>query len=101
MPFGVAGETLATNDPDLDDEEEETQIFEKHDKLLHGDRKAKKYVLLVEFYQLNLETSHRIEIQLNTWVFSVSFMKLVQTQFIWMGNTSKWKIVTAKFQYNR
>ena len=42
LPFALGGDTLATKDPDLEDEEEETHIFEKHDKLLHGDRKARK-----------------------------------------------------------
>lgn len=40
----MACDTLATRDPDLEDEEEETQIFEKHDRLLHGERKERKYV---------------------------------------------------------
>ena len=44
MPFGVVGDTLATKDPDLDDEEEETHVYEKHDKLLHGDRRERKLV---------------------------------------------------------
>ena len=42
LPFGVFGDTLSTKDPDLDDEEEETHVYEKHDKLLHGDRKDRK-----------------------------------------------------------
>ena len=44
LPFGIVGDTLATKDPDLDDEEEETHVYEKHDKLLHGDRKERKSV---------------------------------------------------------
>lgn len=44
LPFGIASDTLATKDPDLEDEEEETRIFEKHDRLLHGERKERKYV---------------------------------------------------------
>jgi DNA replication licensing factor MCM3 len=42
LPFGMVGDILATKDPDLDDDEEETHVYEKHDKLLHGDRKERK-----------------------------------------------------------
>ena len=42
LPFGAVGDVLATKDPDLDDEEEETHVYEKHDKLLHGSRKERK-----------------------------------------------------------
>jgi DNA replication licensing factor MCM3 len=38
----VFGDVLATKDPDLDEEEEETHVYEKHDKLLHGDRRERK-----------------------------------------------------------
>lgn len=42
LPFGVTTETLATQDPDREDEETDTPIFEKHDAMLHGQRKDRK-----------------------------------------------------------
>ena len=42
LPFGVTAETLATRDPDVDEEEADTPIYEKYDATLHGQRKDKK-----------------------------------------------------------
>ena len=55
LPFGEACDTLATNDPDVEDEQQETRVYEKHDKLLHGERKEKKYVkgVCISLQQLN------------------------------------------------
>lgn len=37
MPLGSAVEMLATDDPDfMQEEEQELQVYEKHDDLLHG-----------------------------------------------------------------
>lgn len=37
MPLGSAVEILATEDPDfVQEEEQELQVYEKHDDLLHG-----------------------------------------------------------------
>ncbi|XP_071496068.1 zygotic DNA replication licensing factor mcm3-like [Diadema antillarum] len=45
MPLGSSVEFLATNDPDEEEEErQETKVYDKHDKLLHGSRKKQKYV---------------------------------------------------------
>lgn len=44
LPFGVASDTLATDDPDIVDGDTETHVYEKHDKLLHGDRSERKSV---------------------------------------------------------
>ncbi|XP_021374912.1 zygotic DNA replication licensing factor mcm3-like isoform X1 [Mizuhopecten yessoensis] len=44
LPLGSSLNLLATTDPDLDrDEEQETPIFEKHDKMLHGANKGKSH----------------------------------------------------------
>ncbi|KAJ7389281.1 MCM DNA helicase complex subunit [Desmophyllum pertusum] len=42
LPFGVTAETLATQDPEEEDEERDTPMFEKHDAMLHGQRKDRK-----------------------------------------------------------
>lgn len=42
MPLGSAVEMLATDDPNFSqDDQQDTQIYEKHDNLLHGQRKKK------------------------------------------------------------
>ena len=46
MALGSSVEFLATNDPDaVDEERQETKVYDKHDKLLHGSKK--KSVLFI------------------------------------------------------
>jgi len=42
LPFGEASDVLATNDPDAEEEDEDTPIYEKHDPTLYGPQKSKK-----------------------------------------------------------
>lgn len=50
LPLGSAVDVLATEDPDaLQDEEQELQIYEKHDNLLHGARRRKEKIVSMEF----------------------------------------------------
>uniref|UniRef100_G1K3K3 DNA replication licensing factor MCM3 n=1 Tax=Xenopus tropicalis TaxID=8364 RepID=G1K3K3_XENTR len=50
MPLGSAVDILATNDPNVTSEEQqELQVYEKHDSLLHGVKKRKEKILSVEF----------------------------------------------------
>lgn len=42
MPLGSAVDILATEDPNFSQEDQQdTQIYEKHDSLLHGAKKKK------------------------------------------------------------
>lgn len=42
MPLGSAVDVLATEDPNFNQEDQQdTQIYEKHDNLLHGPKKRK------------------------------------------------------------
>nr|QIC49963.1 DNA replication licensing factor MCM3-like protein [Actinia equina] len=41
LPFGEASDILSTRDPDAEEEDEDTPIFEKHDPMLYGPRKSK------------------------------------------------------------
>lgn len=42
MPLGSAVDILATDDPSFNQEDQQdTQIYEKHDNLLHGTKKKK------------------------------------------------------------
>lgn len=42
MPLGSAADILATDDPSLSpDDQQDTQIYEKHDSLLHGARRKR------------------------------------------------------------
>ena len=42
MPLGSAVDILATDDPNFSpDDQQDTQIYEKHDSLLHGVKKKK------------------------------------------------------------
>ncbi|XP_077172081.1 DNA replication licensing factor MCM3 [Paroedura picta] len=50
MPLGSSVERLATEDPGLaEEEEQELQVYEKHDDLLHGPRRRKEKIVSVEF----------------------------------------------------
>lgn len=42
LPLGSSVDILATDDPDFAlEDQQDTQIYEKHDKLLHGSKKKK------------------------------------------------------------
>ncbi|XP_075717006.1 DNA replication licensing factor MCM3 [Rhinoderma darwinii] len=50
MPLGSAVDILATNDPNVSNEEQqEMQIYEKHDSLLHGVKKKREKIISTEF----------------------------------------------------
>ncbi|XP_051868626.1 DNA replication licensing factor MCM3 [Pristis pectinata] len=50
LPLGSAVDILATEDPDaLQEEEQELQVYEKHDNLLHGARRRKEKIVSMEF----------------------------------------------------
>ncbi|XP_078413628.1 zygotic DNA replication licensing factor mcm3-like [Cetorhinus maximus] len=50
LPLGSAVDILATEDPDATQEEEqELQIYEKHDNLLHGAKRRKEKIVSMEF----------------------------------------------------
>ncbi|XP_078085447.1 zygotic DNA replication licensing factor mcm3-like [Mustelus asterias] len=50
LPLGSAIDILATEDPDATQEEEqELQIYEKHDNLLHGAKRRKEKIVSMEF----------------------------------------------------
>ncbi|XP_036074666.1 DNA replication licensing factor MCM3 isoform X2 [Rousettus aegyptiacus] len=50
MPLGSAVDILATDDPNLNQEDQQdTQIYEKHDNLLHGSKKKKEKMVSAAF----------------------------------------------------
>ncbi|XP_029451976.1 DNA replication licensing factor MCM3-like [Rhinatrema bivittatum] len=50
MPLGSAVEVLATDDPNvIQEEQQELQVYEKHDNLLHGAKRRKEKAVSVEF----------------------------------------------------
>nr|XP_033792281.1 DNA replication licensing factor MCM3 isoform X2 [Geotrypetes seraphini] len=50
MPLGSAVEVLATDDPNvMQEEQQELQVYEKHDNLLHGVKRRKDKIVSVEF----------------------------------------------------
>ncbi|ELV09925.1 DNA replication licensing factor MCM3 [Tupaia chinensis] len=50
MPLGSAVDILATDDPNLSQEDpQDTQIYEKHDNLLHGTKKKKEKMVSAAF----------------------------------------------------
>ncbi|RXM28058.1 Zygotic DNA replication licensing factor mcm3 [Acipenser ruthenus] len=50
LPLGSAVENLATDDPNaIHEEEEELQVYEKHNNLLHGSKRRGEKVLSMEF----------------------------------------------------
>ena len=63
MPFGSSDLFLATNDPEADDEEQQvTQVYEKHDNLLHGQKKKRlvglsnnKQECVIHFQQMDFQ----------------------------------------------
>ncbi|XP_054833867.1 DNA replication licensing factor MCM3 isoform X1 [Eublepharis macularius] len=50
MPLGSSVDRLATEDPGLaEEEEQELQVYEKHDDILHGPKRRKEKVVSMEF----------------------------------------------------
>ncbi|XP_040283139.1 DNA replication licensing factor MCM3 [Bufo bufo] len=50
MPLGSSVDILSTNDPNVSHEEQqELQVYEKHDSLLHGVKKKREKIVSVEF----------------------------------------------------
>ncbi|NXF73748.1 MCM3 factor, partial [Sclerurus mexicanus] len=62
MPLGSAVEILATDDPDFTQEEEqELQVYEKHDDLLHGPNRRKEKVVSMEFMRKYIHVAKMIK----------------------------------------
>ncbi|XP_041336781.1 DNA replication licensing factor MCM3 [Pyrgilauda ruficollis] len=62
MPLGSAVEMLATDDPDfLQEEEQELQVYEKHDDLLHGPNRRKEKVVSMEFMRKYIHVAKMIK----------------------------------------
>ncbi|CAH2245681.1 DNA replication licensing factor MCM3 [Pelobates cultripes] len=50
MPLGSAVDILATNDPNVTHEEQqELQVYEKHDNLLHGTKRKREKIVSMDF----------------------------------------------------
>ncbi|KAA0708468.1 DNA replication licensing factor MCM3 [Triplophysa tibetana] len=60
LALGGAVDALATEDPDAAQEEEELQVYEKHNLLLHGSRKAKDRVVSKEFMRKYIHVAKAI-----------------------------------------
>jgi hypothetical protein len=64
LPFGEASDILATRDPDAEEEDEETPIFEKHDPMLYGPRKSKKdRFISIAFMKKYIHVAKAIKVQ--------------------------------------
>ncbi|NXD43890.1 MCM3 factor, partial [Copsychus sechellarum] len=62
MPLGSSVEMLATDDPDfVQEEEQELQVYEKHDDLLHGPNRRKEKVVSMEFMRKYIHVAKMIK----------------------------------------
>ncbi|XP_071598276.1 DNA replication licensing factor MCM3 [Heliangelus exortis] len=62
MPLGSAVEILATEDPDfVQEEEQELQVYEKHDDLLHGPSRHKEKIVSMEFMRKYIHVAKMIK----------------------------------------
>ncbi|XP_072120809.1 DNA replication licensing factor MCM3 [Mobula birostris] len=67
LPLGSAVDALATEDPDaLQDEEQELQVYEKHDNLLHGARRRKEKIVSMEFMRKYIHVAKIVKPVLTT-----------------------------------
>lgn len=60
LALGGSVDALATEDPDAAQEEEELQVYEKHNPLLHGSKKAKDRVVSKEFMRKYIHVAKAI-----------------------------------------
>ncbi|XP_040289435.1 maternal DNA replication licensing factor mcm3 [Bufo bufo] len=62
MPFGCSVEIFATDDPNATDvTDQELQIYEKHDNLLHGQRKNKSKIVSMQFIRKYIHVAKLIK----------------------------------------
>ncbi|KFP83855.1 DNA replication licensing factor MCM3, partial [Apaloderma vittatum] len=62
MPLGSAVDMLATDDPDfVQDEEQELQVYEKHDDLLHGPNRRKEKIVSMAFMKKYIHVAKMIK----------------------------------------
>ncbi|NWU43093.1 MCM3 factor, partial [Hylia prasina] len=62
MPLGSAVDMLATDDPDfIQEEEQDLQVYEKHDDLLHGPNRRKEKVVSMEFMRKYIHVAKMIK----------------------------------------
>ncbi|NXX93370.1 MCM3 factor, partial [Centropus bengalensis] len=62
MPLGSAVEILATDDPDFaQEEEQDLQVYEKHDDLLHGPNRRKEKIVSMEFMRKYIHVAKMIK----------------------------------------
>ncbi|NXD65949.1 MCM3 factor, partial [Eolophus roseicapillus] len=62
MPLGSAVDILATEDPDFaQEEEQELQVYEKHDDLLHGPHRRKEKIVSMEFMRKYIHVAKMIK----------------------------------------
>ncbi|KAM9563488.1 DNA replication licensing factor MCM3 [Guaruba guarouba] len=62
MPLGSAVEILATEDPDFaQEEEQELQVYEKHNDLLHGPHRRKEKIVSMEFMRKYIHVAKMIK----------------------------------------
>ncbi|KAK2511735.1 Mcm3 [Columba guinea] len=62
MPLGSAVEILATEDPDfVQEEEQELQVYEKHDDLLHGPNRRREKIVSMEFMRKYIHVAKMIK----------------------------------------
>ncbi|KAM4040189.1 DNA replication licensing factor MCM3 [Anomaloglossus baeobatrachus] len=65
MPLGSSVDILSTNDPNVSHEEQqELQVYEKHDSLLHGVRKKREKTISVEFMRKYIHVAKLFKPQL-------------------------------------
>ncbi|NXK81609.1 MCM3 factor, partial [Amazona guildingii] len=62
MPLGSAVEILTTEDPDFaQEEEQELQVYEKHNDLLHGPHRRKEKIVSMEFMRKYIHVAKMIK----------------------------------------
>ncbi|XP_057283469.1 DNA replication licensing factor MCM3 [Pezoporus wallicus] len=62
MPLGSAVEILATEDPDFaQEEEQELQVYEKYNELLHGPHRRKEKIVSMEFMRKYIHVAKMIK----------------------------------------
>ncbi|KAL3891553.1 hypothetical protein ACJMK2_003812 [Sinanodonta woodiana] len=101
LPLGNRSNMLATSDPDMDQEEAgETQIYEKHDKLLHGQTKGKESkIVTMDFMRKYIHVAKTMKPILTREAaefIADEYAKLRNQDMSQQDNVSKTQPVTAR-----
>ncbi|XP_052765398.1 zygotic DNA replication licensing factor mcm3-like [Mya arenaria] len=100
LPLGTGVDMLATTDPDFEgDDDTETPVYEKHNKMLHGPAKTKQQIVSMQFMRKYIHVAKALRPTLTqqaATVLSEEYSKLRSHDSMSQDNVARTTPVTAR-----